>query len=103
MPNRVKLSNSGVRAVLTGLPMQQRIRRVTEGVAENVRDMDIRVGDHDGGRHEIPLPVETSLHITDRAHGEVVLAHPAGRAVQAKHGALTKAARQAGLDVRSKA
>jgi hypothetical protein len=44
--------------------------------------------------------VKVKLSTTDRAHAEVILAHPAGIAVQAKHGALTKAASQAGLEVK---
>jgi hypothetical protein len=38
------------------------------------------------------------MYETDRAHAVVVLAHAAGDAVQAKHGALSKAAAEAGLD-----
>lgn len=75
-------------------------RRAAEDVAKNVRDMGIKVGDRDGGPHEYDLPVKVTMSTTDRAHANVTLAHPAGQAVQAKHGALTKAAAQAGLDVR---
>lgn len=99
---RVRLDHKGVAALLKSPAMQARVDQATEAVAENVRGMGIRVGDVDGGSHERDLPVTTKVVITDRAHGLVTLAHPAGQAVQAKHGALTKAAAQAGLDVRQR-
>ena len=39
---------------------------------------------------------------TDRAVAIVAIAHPAGEAIQAKHGALTKAAAACGYEVKSK-
>ena len=39
---------------------------------------------------------------TDRAKALVTIMHPAGLAMQAKHGALTKAAAAVGLEVKSK-
>lgn len=85
--------------VLTGAPMQAAITEATEAIAENARAMGIKVGDRDGGPREVDMPVETRQRITDRAHGSVTITHPAGQAVQAKHGALTKAAAEAGLGV----
>lgn len=64
-------------------------------IADNVRSQGITVGDIDGGSWEIALPVK----ISSREHITVSLAHPAGKAVQAKHGALTRAAAAAGLEV----
>lgn len=110
---------------------------VAEAIAKNVRSQGITVGDVDGGRHEIPLPVKVyhrpldgpdlvqytradgTSRVATRAQalawggsfseiGEggggkpgtwVVLAHPAGVAVQAKHGALTRAASAVGHEV----
>lgn len=71
------------------------LRRVAEGVAAAARSERITVGDTtpDGIGREIDLPVEVS----DDAF--VVLAHPAGVAVQAKHGTLTRAASARGLKV----
>jgi hypothetical protein len=100
--SRVRLNNRGVEDLLKSAPIDAATKRAAEVVADNVRDMNIRVGDKDGGRHERDLPVTVRLVTTDRAHAIVALAHPAGEAVQAKHGALTKAATQAGLDVRGK-
>lgn len=39
---------------------------------------------------------------TDRAKALVTIGHPAGMAMQAKHGTLTKAAAAVGLEVKSK-
>jgi hypothetical protein len=99
---RVNLDRRGIAALLKSAPIDAATKEAAEAVAENVRDMGIRVGDKDGGRHEIPLPVKVFPHTTDRAHVVVALAHPSGEAVQAKHGALTKAAAQARLDVKGK-
>lgn len=98
----IKLNHEGIAAILKSPAMVAATKAAAEAVAANVRDMNITVGDVDGGKHEIDLPVRVDMHTTDRAHANVSLAHPAGEAVQAKHGALTKAAAQAGLDVTGK-
>lgn len=82
--------------------MRSLVDSKAEAVAKNIEALGIGVGDRDGGKHEIPLPVKVELSTTDRAHALVVLAHPAGIAVQAKHGALTKAASEAGLQVKGR-
>lgn len=98
----IRLNHRGVEQILKSAPMAAAVKAAAEQVAQNVRDMNITVGDVDGGPHEYDLPVTVRMVTTDRAHAIVALAHPAGEAVQAKHGALTKAARQAGLDVRER-
>lgn len=90
------LKSAGVAAATNG---------VAEQVAANVRAQGIRVGDRDGGKHEDALPVEVKSSTTDdmrndRVKASVVLAHASGQAVQAKHGALTRAAAEAGLNVK---
>jgi hypothetical protein len=47
-------------------------------------------------------PVEVRAYTTDRAAAAVSIAHPAGKAIQAKYGALTRAAAAAGLEVKSR-
>lgn len=98
----IHLNRAGIAEILKSAPVAAAVKSAAENVAANVRDMDITVGDVDGGKHEIDLPVTVKMVTTDRAHAIVALAHPAGEAVQAKHGALTKAAGQAGLDVRGR-
>ena len=98
----MSLNSLGVAAILRGPAMHAATRAAAEAVAENVRALNIRVGDKDGGKHEVDLPVKVEMTTTDRAHANVTLAHPAGQSVQAKHGALTKGAAQAGLDVKAK-
>lgn len=97
----VKINHAAVARLLKSAEMHRVIAAKAEEIAQNVRDLDITVGDVDGGKHEIDLPVTVKMVTTDRAHAIVALAHPAGLAVQAKHGALTKAAAAAGLEVRS--
>lgn len=71
-------------------------RRVAEDIADAVRRQGIEVGDENGGSDEYALPVEVDV-VDDVAR--VTLAHPAGKAVQAKHGALTRAAASLGFEV----
>lgn len=96
----IKLDGDGIEAVLKSVGMRALVNATAEKIADNVRSLNIEVGDRDGGARELPLPVKVKSSTTDRAHAEIILAHPAGIAVQAKHGALTKAASQAGLEVK---
>lgn len=98
----VRLNSSAVEAMLKSGAMRKAVQAAAETVAQNVRAQGVKVGGFKGDSGEIDLPVTVSMSTTDRAHASVTIAHPAGQAVQAKHGALTKAAAQAGLDVRGK-
>lgn len=98
MSVEVKLNHAGIAALLKSSELQALVTGAADEVAANVRGLGITVGDFTGPG-EIPLPVEVSTTVTDRAHARVTIAHPAGVAVQAKHGALTQAAAAAGLDV----
>lgn len=93
---KVNLNHAGIASILQSPTMQRLIRAKTEQIADKVRNMNIDV---DGDPGKYALPVTTDVSVTDRARGRVTLAHPAGEAVQAKHGALTKAAAQSGMDV----
>lgn len=100
--HKVRLNHAGIENILQSTAMHRVVQAAAEATADNVRGQNIRVGDKDGGSHEVDLPVEVDMTTTDRAHAFVTIAHPAGLAVQAKHGCLTKAAAQAGLDVKGK-
>jgi hypothetical protein len=102
MASRIRLNSKGIEQILKSAPMAAAVKAKAEEIAQNVRDQGIKVGDRDGGPHEYDLPVTVTMVTTDRAHANVTIAHPAGQSVQAKHGSLTKAAAQAGLDVRGK-
>lgn len=98
--NKVKLNHAGIAEILKSGEMHALIEARAEAVAEAVRDQGITVGAFKGGSGKIALPVEAKVVTTDRAHGIVRIAHPAAIAVQAKYGALTKAASAAGLQVK---
>ncbi len=100
MASNIKLNRAGIAALAKSAEVRGMVDSAAEAVAANVRSLGIGVGDRDGGPREAPLPVKTRSFTTDRAAASVILAHPAGIAVQAKHGALTKAASAAGLEVR---
>lgn len=99
---QIRFAPRGVDTLLKGVAMQRAMRLKAEQVAIKLRAMGIRVGDQDGGARERDLPVSVDSQVTDRARSTVTITHPAGLAVQAKHGALTKAAAQAGLEVKDK-
>lgn len=50
----------------------------------------------------VAAPVTVADYSTDRAISVVAIAHPAGLAIQAKHGALTRAAAACGFEVTSR-
>ncbi|MGZ4530732.1 MAG: hypothetical protein ACXVXP_00100 [Mycobacteriaceae bacterium] len=100
MAARVKLHKAAIGAFLKGGQVHALVSTKTNEVADHVKALGIKVGDRDGGPAEYDLPVESGVDTTDRAHGIVRLRHPSGIAVQAKHGALTKAAAAAGLEVK---
>lgn len=92
------LNSKGIAAILRSRATSEVTERAARAVADGVQGQRLQVGAFHG-EGEINLPVKVTMTTTDRAHANVTLAHPAGQAVQAKHGALTKAAAQAGLDV----
>lgn len=100
MTAKVRLDHAGIGAILKSASVASSISALAESVASNAREQGIMVGDRPGGLSEIDLPVDVETYTTDRAAASVALAHPAGLAVQAKHGTLTSAAAAAGLEVR---
>lgn len=98
MARNVRLDHSGMAAVAKSAAVRAEVTKLAERVADNVRAQGIRV---EGEPGDVSLPVEVTSYTTDRARSSVTIKHASGQAVQAKHGALTKAAAQAGLDVKS--
>lgn len=96
-----KIDHNGM-AHLLKYDMRGPVNALAQKIADNARAQGIRVGDRDGGPAEYDVPVTVSSYTTDRAAAAVTIAHPAGLAVQAKHGLLTKAAAGAGVKVVSR-
>lgn len=99
MASNLHLDHAGLMAALEQRGVIDAVDKMAEKVAERVRAQGITVGDRDGGSHEYPLPVEASQYHSDRPRASVTIKHPAGLAVQAKHGALSKAAADCGLEL----
>ncbi|HET8581768.1 MAG TPA: hypothetical protein VFL65_00840 [Jatrophihabitans sp.] len=91
MPAMFKLDHKGVRELLRSDDYAHAVDEVARQVA-------------DAARSRVPadMPIEVSSYKTDRRAARVTIAHPAGAAEQAKHGALTAAAAAVGLDVKAK-
>lgn len=102
---RVKLNVAGLKELADSTATHQAVDQAANSIADAVRGQGIQVGAFSGGGR-IDLPVEVSKGQTtdnmrmNRARARVSLAHPAGEAVQAKRGALTKAAGHVGLKVK---
>jgi hypothetical protein len=90
MARNVRLDHRGLAQLLKSAPMRGLVSGATESVASRLRGM------------EPDYPVTSQVVTTDRAHGIVAIAHPAGEAIQAKRGSLTKAAAQAGFTVKDR-
>lgn len=91
---RVTLDHAGIAAILKSGPMAEAVHAAAEQIAEKARGIMV-----EGLPGDVPLPVEVTDYVTDRAKSTVVLAHPSGLAVQAKHGVLTGGAAGAGFEV----
>lgn len=92
----------GREQVLNSDETERAVAKLAEQVAENARST---APDVEGvpGAFQLPVTVvvgKTSSMRINRVKAWVNLAHPAGLAVQAKHGTLTKAASAAGLKVK---
>lgn len=92
----LKLDHGGMADVLKSAGVAAAVNALAERVAENVLAEGQLVS------HGEEMPVTVDPYTTDRASASVTITHPAGLAVQAKHGTLTRAAAAAGLEVRSK-
>lgn len=84
---RIRLNRRGMRNLLRSEDVQEMLGRKAFAVAEQVEAAGIRV---EGVPGRIPLPVTVSVAAgQERARASVILDHPAGIAVEAKHGILT--------------
>jgi len=84
---RVRLSRPGMRELLRSKGVQADLTRRALAVADQVEAAGIRV---EGKPGRIPLPVTVDVSVgPERARARVILDHPSGTAVEAKHGILT--------------
>jgi len=89
MAKKIKLDYAGLGEVLKSSEVQASVDTLAAQAAALVDETA-------SGK---PVPVRTSSFKTDRAVAAVTLAHPAGLAVEAKRGALARAAAAIGLEV----
>ncbi|MGK5729724.1 hypothetical protein [Streptomyces sp. URMC 124] len=84
-----RLDSAGVREVLRGQAVRALVDQVAAEVAAHARGL-------------VPenVPVHVRPYTTDRGAASVVIAHPRGMGLQAKHGVLTRAAGAARLEVK---
>ncbi|AYF29308.1 hypothetical protein CSH63_17920 [Micromonospora tulbaghiae] len=91
---RVRLNRRGMRELLCSEGVQEMLAGKASAVAAEVEAAGIRV---EGEPGRIALPVTVAVEVgAGRAFAQVILDHPAGLAVEAKHGLLTAAIDAAG-------
>jgi hypothetical protein len=91
----IRLDHAGIGAILKGEEVRKAIDELAAEVAVKAigsPSLDSRPG----------VEVKVEHYTTDRAAAAVVVKHPAGLGLEAKHGVLSRAARAAGLPFRSK-
>lgn len=86
--------SAGLAAVLKSGPVQAAVHAAAEQIAAGARGIAV-----EGIPGDVALPVEVRDSTSDRARSTVIIAHPSGMAVQAKHGVLTAGASGAGFEV----
>lgn len=96
MPARLKLDHAGIAAVLKSAEVGDAVASLADKVAARVRD-DAAVR-----RNGVEGHVVVDEYTTDRSAASVTITHPAGLPLEAKHGVLTRAAGDEGLEVRSR-
>ncbi|MDV6271102.1 hypothetical protein [Rhodococcus globerulus] len=87
MASKFKLDHEGVRQILKSPEAQAACMELAKQVAGNV---SVRDG----------VDVLVRPYNSDRAGAQVIIAHPGGLGMQAKYGALTRAAASVGLSVK---
>lgn len=101
MSVRVQLNPAGIAEALKSEPIKKAVEDAANAIAEGIAAQGlVAESGVDGGSPDIVGVVE--IEVTDTAHATVTIQHPAGLAMQARHGVLTKAAASAGLEVRAK-
>jgi len=93
---RIHLNYAALQRKLDGPGADRARKDLANAIADNVRRQGIMVGSIDAGDS-----TETELPVIVSDAGNVIVAHPAGIAVEAKYGALVKAAAAVGLEVNS--
>lgn len=96
MAIRVRVNQAALAQIAKSAGVAAALHAKGEEVAGHIRAQGIRVENIPG---DIALPVEVEDHGADTAVTSVIIAHPSGEAVQAKHGAVTAGAAAAGLEV----
>ena len=84
---------SGMRDILSSAGIEADMRAYAEQVADRARAQAPMVQDRDGGPNEIDLPIKVeSTSGSFGARAAVIVAHPAGLNVEAKHALLARSA-----------
>lgn len=99
---RIKLDHTGV-SEIARVMCRDMVSAAAEQIAHNV-DAQRRVAAGGWARFDIPAELTATVthDVTDRARSRVTVAHPAALAFEAKYGMLTRAAAEAGIEVRGR-
>jgi hypothetical protein len=93
---KIVLDHKGMGEVLNSPLVRMAVHELADAVGETVKEI---VGS------KYPVNVDTRMTVgmkQDRERSDIAIVHPAALALQAKHGALTRAAAAHGLEVRER-
>ena len=93
---KITLDHEGIGEVLNSPQVRMAVNALAHDVGETVKEI---IGS------KYPVNVDTRMTVgmqQDRERADIAIVHPAGKALQAKHGALTRAAAAHGLEVRER-
>lgn len=97
---KVRLDHAGIGQILRSSEVASEVHALAAQVAANVASQGL-VASSAGPDSPAQIIAVVDDYTTDRAASAVTILHPAGLAMQARHGVLTKAAAAAGLEVKS--
>ena len=96
----VDLDRSGVGVVAKSAQMMDAVEDAANRIAANVGAQGL-IATSGATKSAALITAVVSTGVTDRDRATVTIQHPAGLAMQARHGVLTKAASMAGLEVKA--
>ena len=96
----IRLDRNGIAALAKSAGMAVVVNDAAVTIASNVTSQGFTASSG-AARSEAAIVGAVDLYTTDRVSAAVTIKHPAGLALQAKYGVLTKACSAAGLELKS--
>ena len=96
----IRLDRNGIAALAKSAGLASVVNTAAKAVADNITSQGLTASSP-GAQSSASIVGEVDLYSTDRVSAAVTIKRPAGLALQAKYGVLTKACSAAGLELKS--